>query len=84
MYGARTRKSHKGKQDPIRDIKQADLDMLELAAATGEIDLKYLDESVFCAWSALLYTYYFRGEQKHLEQTVRRGRMVLHNWAFST
>ncbi|MEH1871727.1 hypothetical protein [Nostoc sp.] len=44
----RARKSHKGKQDPVvRDRKQADLDMLELAAATGEIDLKYLDESFF-------------------------------------
>lgn len=32
----------------MREIKQADLDMLELAAATGEIDLKYLDESGFC------------------------------------
>ena len=42
----RGRKSHKGKQDPVvRALKQADLDMLALAAATGEIDLKYLDES---------------------------------------
>ncbi len=77
MIWKRTRKSHKGKQDPkLRDIKQADLDMLELAAATGEIDLKYLDESGFCAWSELFYTYYFRGEQKHLEQTHRRGRRL--------
>ena len=36
------RKSHKGKQAPVvRALKQADLDMLELAAASGEIDLKY-------------------------------------------
>jgi putative transposase len=48
----RTRKSHKGKQDPVlQQIKQADLEMLELSAASGEIDLKYLDESGFCAWS---------------------------------
>ncbi|MEH2074261.1 MAG: hypothetical protein V7K57_07690 [Nostoc sp.] len=33
---------HKGKQDSVvRVRKQADLDMLELAAATGEIDLKF-------------------------------------------
>ncbi len=50
--------------------------MLELAAATGEIDLKYLDESGFCAWSEPSYTYYRRGEQKHLEQTKRRGRRL--------
>lgn len=29
--------------------------MLELAAATGEIDLKYLDESRFCVWSNSSY-----------------------------
>ena len=63
----RTRKSHKNKQDSkIREIKQADLDMLQLSAACGEIDLKYLDESGFCMWSEPSYTYYFKGEQKHL------------------
>ncbi|MEH1917284.1 hypothetical protein [Nostoc sp.] len=68
---------HKGKQDAVvRVRKQADLDMLELAAATGEIDLKFLDESGFCAWSEPGYTYYFRGEQKRLEQTKRRGRRL--------
>lgn len=50
--------------------------MLELSAATGEIDLKYVDESGFCAWSELLYSYYFRGEQKRLEQSKRRGRRL--------
>lgn len=50
--------------------------MLELAAATGEIDLKYLDESGFCAWSEPSYTYYFKGEQKSLEQSQRRGRRL--------
>ncbi len=73
----RTRKSHKGKQDPkTREIKQADLDMLELFAGTGEIDLKYLDESGFCIWSEPSYTYYQRGKQKCLEQTKRRGRRL--------
>jgi putative transposase len=32
--------------------------MREWAAAAGEIDLKYLDESGFCAWSEAGYTYY--------------------------
>jgi putative transposase len=50
--------------------------MLQLAAATEEIDLKYLDESGFCLWSEPGYTYYFRGEQKRLEQTKRRGRRL--------
>ena len=50
--------------------------MLELSAATGEIDLKYLDESGFCMWSEPSYTYYQRGEQKCLEQTKRRGRRL--------
>lgn len=50
--------------------------MLELAAAAGEIDLKYLDESGFCAWSEPSYTYYFKGEQKRLEQSSRRGRRL--------
>lgn len=47
--------------------------MLELAAAAGEIDLKYLDESGFCAWSQPSYTYYKKGEQKRLQQTKNRG-----------
>ena len=50
--------------------------MLELAAASGEIDLKYLDESGFCIWSEPGYTYYFKGEQKRLEQTKHRGRRL--------
>ena len=50
--------------------------MLTFSAATGEIDLKYLDAEGFCAWSEPCYTYYQRGEQKHLEQTLRRGRRL--------
>ena len=69
--------SHRDKQDPKRRaIKQADLDMLELAAAVGEIDLFYLDESGFSLWSPASYSYFFRGQQKRLEQTPRRGRRL--------
>ncbi|MCC5661424.1 transposase [Nostoc sp. XA010] len=50
--------------------------MLELSAAAGEIDLKYVDESGFCAWSEPSYSYYFRGQQKRLEQSKRRGRRL--------
>lgn len=44
-------------------LKQADLDMLELAAAAGEIELKYIDESGFCPWSAVSYSYIRRGDR---------------------
>ena len=50
--------------------------MLELAAAAGEIDLKYLDESGFCAWSKASYTYYKKAEQKRIQQTKKRGRRL--------
>lgn len=50
--------------------------MLELAAAAGEIDLKYLDESGFCLWSPVSYSYIRRGQRKRLEQTKRRGRRL--------
>src|ERR687886_1109181 len=65
LFGNSLRKSHKGKQDPVvRKIKQTDLDMLELAAA-GEIDLKYLDDSGFCAGEgAWLYLLSTRGTKK--------------------
>jgi hypothetical protein len=56
----RTRQSHGHRQDDDqRAIKQADLDMLELAAGVGDIDLFYLDESGFCLWSPVSYTYFF-------------------------
>lgn len=51
--------------------------MLEWAAAAGEIQLKYLDESGFCVWSPVSYSYSRVGEQKRLEQTsVIHGRRV--------
>jgi hypothetical protein len=71
----RTRQSHRQRQDQKqRDLKQADLDMVELSAAVGEIDLFYLDESGFCMWTPVSYSYFFKGRQKKLEQTKRRGR----------
>ena len=60
----------------IYNCEPQHLEMLALSAAAGEIDLKYLDESGFCMWSEPSYTYYQRGEQKHLEQTTRRGRRL--------
>ena len=50
--------------------------MLQLAAAVGEICLKYLDESGFCMWSPVSYTWAKRGQQKRMEQTKRRGRRL--------
>jgi hypothetical protein len=73
----RTRTSHQARQNTEqRQLKQADLDMLEWAAAVGEICLKYLDESGFCCWSPVGYSYYFRGEQKRQEQKAPRGRRL--------
>jgi putative transposase len=73
----RTRHSHRRRQGPEqRATKQADLDMLEMAAAAGDIDLLHLDESGCCQWSPVSYSYYFRGEQKRQEQTQKRGRRL--------
>jgi putative transposase len=49
--------------------------MLKLAAA-GEICLKYLDESGFCMWSLVSYTWAKQGVPKRMEQTPRRGRRL--------
>ncbi len=77
MIWKRTRQSHSQRQDQKqRDLKQADLDMVKLSAAVGEIDLFYLDESGFCMWTPSGYSYFFRGKQKRLEQTKRRGRRL--------
>lgn len=58
MIWKRTRQSHRQRQDEQkRGIKQADLDLLELAAAAGEIDLFYLDESGFCLWTPICFSY---------------------------
>lgn len=77
MIWKRTRASHRGKQDPVeKATKQADLDMLFWANAVGAIDLYCLDESGFCLWMPTEYSYFFKGEQKRLEQTSRRGRRI--------
>jgi len=73
----RTRHRHRHRQEPAqRATKQADLYMLAMAAAAGDIDLFYLDESGCCQWSAVSYSYYFRGEQKRQEKTAKRGRRL--------
>jgi hypothetical protein len=50
--------------------------MLEMAAAAGEIDLYYADESGFCQWTPVSYSYYFKGKQKRQEQSHRRGQRL--------
>lgn len=73
----RTRQSHRVKQNPQdKAVKLADLEMLQLANAAGEICLKYLDESGFSLWSEVSYTWAQRGQQKRLEQTRRRGKRL--------
>ncbi|MGK7929727.1 MAG: transposase [Spirulina sp.] len=46
--------------------------MLELAAAAGEIYLKYADESGFSLWSSVQYGWGKRGEQKKIEQGKKK------------
>lgn len=50
--------------------------MLEMAAAAGEICLKYLDESGFSLWAETLYTWAKKGKQKRIEQTAKKGRRL--------
>lgn len=50
--------------------------MLETAAAEGDLDLFYLDESGFCQWSNPGYSYYYSGQQKRQEQTWSRGKRL--------
>lgn len=73
----RARVSHWDKQDAkLKASKQADLDFLELAAAMGEIHLKYLDETGFSCWSQAQYGWIKQGESKRLEQTHSRGNRI--------
>lgn len=51
--------------------------MLKLSAQAGEIQLKYLDESGFCLWSPVSYSYSLKGQQKRMEQTkIVHGRRI--------
>lgn len=69
----RTRHSQRNKQDlRKKQLKQADLELLQQAAQDQHIELKYLDESGFCLWSPVGYSYSRIGEQKCLEQTQQR------------
>jgi putative transposase len=60
----------------MKAMKQADLDFLKLAAASGEICLKYLDETGFSCWSPVQYGWIRQGQSKRLEQTAVRGKRV--------
>jgi len=57
-------------------VKLADLEMLEIAATEGDIDLKYLDEAGFCLASPVSYSYSQVGTQKSLEQVPTRGNRI--------
>lgn len=53
-------------------MKRADLEWLQQAAQEQHIKLKYLDESGFCLWSPVSYSYSRIGVQKCIEQTPKR------------
>ena len=77
MIWKRTRHSHLDKQEPReKAVKLADLEMLQDSAVHGEIELYYLDESGFCLWMPVEYGYFFKGEQKRMEQTKRKGKRI--------
>ena len=59
-----------------RDIKKADLEMLQWAGGAGEICLKYLDESGFSLWPSPIYTWAKRGKQKRIEQPKKKGKRL--------
>jgi len=50
--------------------------MLKLAAAMGEIHLKYLDETGFSCWSSVEYGWIKQGQSKRFEQTQKKGKRV--------
>ena len=55
----------------LKAIKQADLEILKVAAKEGEIRLVYLDEAGCCLESPVSYTYVQVNEQKRLEQAIK-------------
>lgn len=50
--------------------------MLRLQAESGEIRLKYLDESGFSLWSPVSYSYIKIGKQKKIRQSKKRGKRL--------
>lgn len=60
----------------MRAAAETQLIELEALAATGQIILKYLDETGCCQWTPESYSYSRIGEQKRFEQTSRRGQRV--------
>jgi putative transposase len=54
----------------------AHLKKLELMMLEGYVDLKYLDESGFWAWSGVSYSYIRTGKQKRLEQPKKRAKRL--------
>jgi transposase len=59
-----------------KKAKQADLEWLLWSHSAGEICLKFLDESGFCLWSPVSYSYAKVGQQKVLQQTKKRGKRL--------
>lgn len=71
----RTRHSQPIHPEPkLKAAKQADLDWLLWAHSVEEICLKFLDESGFCLWSPVSYTYALRRNPKSVraDKTMRQ------------
>jgi hypothetical protein len=52
------------------------LETLKRYEEEGWVKLKYLDESGFCLWSPVSYSYAKKGKQKQINQTKKRGKRV--------
>jgi hypothetical protein len=73
----RTRHQQPSNPEPKqKQAKKADLEWLLWSHSAGEICLKFLDESGFCLWSPVSYSYARCGQQKLLEQTKKRGKRL--------
>jgi transposase len=57
-------------------MKKRDLETLKRYEEEGWVRLKYLDESGFCLWSPVSYTYVKKGKQKQINQTKKRGKRL--------
>ena len=67
------------RQLPIHNTKKPNKptkNWLLWSHSAGEICLQFLDESGFCLWSPVSYSYARIGQQKVLQQTKKRGKRL--------
>ena len=76
MSWRRVRKGVGGQPDPLEyKAKKEKLEELKKQDESGEIDLRYLDESGFCLVPCVPYAWQDKGETLELESSVGRKRL---------